>query len=69
MVIRERRAVPLYPSEVVFQSVILFRTTAGGPIGIVVNVPKAKGLSFGLMMIRREKGVYLSRIDIAIIGF
>ena len=56
LVIRERRAVPLYPSEVVFQSVIFFRKTAGGPIGIVVNIPKAKGLSFGLMMIRREKG-------------
>ena len=68
LVIRERRAVPLRPSEVVFQSVSLFGRTAGGPIGVVVNVPEAKGLSFGLMMIRCEKGRIRRVLDEIVLG-
>ena len=51
----ERSGFPLDPLKMIFETIVLFAVSSGGPVGLVVNVPILEGFAFCLMMVGGEK--------------
>ena len=52
----ERSALPRGPLEVILQTMPFLPAAAGGPVGLVVDVPEAELVAEGLVAVGREEG-------------